>query len=169
MIKFVEYLSIFVAVVLFQVLLFNNIYIGNIMIINISALFIIMLPFKTPGWFVIILSALLGVVMDMFSGLPAINTIANTAVGFMRCTLIPLTLGRGEETLRGVISSNRLSVIRYLTFIVILIFTQNSIIFLLEALSLDNITHLLMRITASSIVSIFFVYLLQLPLYKKER
>ncbi len=169
MIRFLEYTLIFIAVVLSQVLLFNNLYIDNIVIINITALFIIILPFQIPSWIVLFLSALLGVVIDIFSGTPGINTIASVAVGFLRAEFIPLVLGRGEETLRGAISSGRLPLARYLIFIILLILIQNIIVFSLESLSFNNILQLVIRIVSSTFASVVFVYMLQFPLFKKER
>ncbi len=169
MIKFLEHTLILIAVVLLQVLLFDNLYIGSIVIINISALFIVTLPIELAPWKALIISAISGVVLDIFSGTPGIYTISATALGFVRPPLMTLVFGKGDDTLRGVISSNRYPLSKYITFIAMLIALQNIIIFSLETLSFGNMLGTILRILTSTITSVAFVYILQIPLFRKER
>lgn len=166
MIKLFEYTILFAVIVLFQVLLVNNIHIGSFVILNISVLYIILLPLDTSPWLVLILAALIGITIDAISGLAGINTIATTLLGFIRRPMIDLFLGKREETERGVITSHNMGFTRFIIFTLAMILIQNSVIFTLETLSFDNFHLVMLRIIASTIGSTLLVYIFQVPLFR---
>lgn len=169
MIKFFEYALLFILIVLFQVLVINHIHIGSFVILNISILYIILLPLETPSWVILILSALMGVAIDALSGFAGINTIAATLIGFIRKPMINLFLGKREETERGVVTSRNMGFSRFIIFSFTMLLIQNSVIFTLETLTFENFHLLLLRICASTIFSTLLVYIFQIPLFRKTK
>ncbi|MBQ1697989.1 MAG: hypothetical protein II075_08905 [Bacteroidales bacterium] len=75
----------FVIVVLAQVLLINNMNIGSWGITPMFyTLFILVLPFETQKWALLVMSFLLGFTIDVFCDTPGLNAGASTLMAFAR-------------------------------------------------------------------------------------
>jgi rod shape-determining protein MreD len=74
----------FLVLVLVQILIFNNIEIGGYMIPYVYILFILLLPFETPGWITLILAFLLGLIVDIFCESLGLHTAATVFMAFLR-------------------------------------------------------------------------------------
>jgi len=86
---------LFFVLVLLQVLVLNNIQLSGYLNPYLYILFIILLPFETPGWLVLILGFLLGFSIDIFSNTLGINAAATVAMAFARQHLLRSLAPRG--------------------------------------------------------------------------
>ncbi|MEI6123694.1 MAG: rod shape-determining protein MreD [Bacteroidota bacterium] len=73
----------FVALVLLQVLVFNNIEVFSFITPFIYILFIILLPFETPKWLILVSGFLLGLCIDTFSNTGGIHTASTVLIAFI--------------------------------------------------------------------------------------
>ena len=73
----------FFGLVLLQVLVFNNIEVFSFITPFIYILFIILLPFETPRWLILVLGFLLGVCIDIFSNSGGIHTAATVFIAYL--------------------------------------------------------------------------------------
>lgn len=73
----------FVLLVLLQILIFDRLAISSIYIPQVYLLFIILLPFETPKWLLLLLSFALGLCIDLFSYTVGLHTAACTLIGFL--------------------------------------------------------------------------------------
>ncbi|NJK85385.1 MAG: hypothetical protein HC906_04860 [Bacteroidales bacterium] len=55
----------FIILVLLQVFVFNNIHLSGFIVPYIYILFILLLPFETPGWLLLVSAFLLGFSIDV--------------------------------------------------------------------------------------------------------
>ncbi len=165
MIRVIEYCLIFIMIVMLQVLLFDNLHISVYAFVNITALFVVILPLEMEKWAILFLSAFLGVVLDSITGASGVNTITLTFLGYIRPFMVDLFIGKKEENKRGVITAKKVGADRYLIFTFALLLLQNSAIFMLESLSSVAIHITIIRILSTTICSLFFLYLIHLPLY----
>ncbi|MFH1005857.1 MAG: rod shape-determining protein MreD [Bacteroidota bacterium] len=80
----------FFFLVLFQVLILNNI--GLLGYVNpfLYVLFILMLPFTTPNWLILVLAFVLGISIDMFSDTGGIHAAASVMMAYMRPFILKL-------------------------------------------------------------------------------
>jgi rod shape-determining protein MreD len=85
----------FFVLVLLQVLILNNIQLSGYLNPYLYVLFILLLPFETPGWLVLILGFLLGFSIDIFSNTLGINAAATVAMAFARQHLLRRLAPRG--------------------------------------------------------------------------
>ena len=86
---------LFFVLVLLQVLVLNNIQLSGYLNPYIYVLFIIVLPFETPGWLVLILGFLIGFSIDIFSNTLGINAAATVAMAFARHHILRRLAPRG--------------------------------------------------------------------------
>src|SRR5512135_3327450 len=80
----------FIVLVLVQVLLLNKINFLGYLSPYLYVLFILLLPFETPGWALLVLSFLTGLTIDLFSGTPGLHAAASTFTGAVRPLAIKL-------------------------------------------------------------------------------
>jgi len=74
----------FLVLILFQVLIFNNIHVFSYITPFIYILFILLLPFETPLWLMLISGFALGMTMDIFSNTGGIHTAATVFIAYIR-------------------------------------------------------------------------------------
>ena len=74
----------FVVLILAQILIFNNIEINGYLTPYIYILFLILLPFETPGWVILLSGFFLGFIMDIFSETMGMHTAATTLAAYLR-------------------------------------------------------------------------------------
>lgn len=83
----------FIALILVQVFVLNNIRISGYINPYLYVLFILLLPFETPGWLLLISSFFLGLSIDMFTHTPGMHTSASVLMAFLRPGVIRLLSG----------------------------------------------------------------------------
>ena len=67
-----------------QVFLLDHINFGGSVNPYLYVLFILLLPFETPGWLLLMLAFLLGIIIDLFSGTVGMHTAATVLMAFFR-------------------------------------------------------------------------------------
>ena len=159
--RFMEYTLLFVVLVLLQVLLFNNLGISLYVNPLVYVSFVILLPADIRGAWLLLLALLMGVVVDMFSGTPGINTIATLLVAFCRPGLLLLLVGSDDVKELGVPDANHMGTGRFLKYASLLVVLHAAVFFMLEALSWRYFGFTLLRIVLSSLATILFVYFCQ--------
>jgi hypothetical protein len=84
----------FFGLILFQVLILNHISLGGYINPYLYVLFILLLPFETPRWLLLVSAFLLGLGVDIFSDTPGLNAAACVTMAFFRPFVI-LAISRG--------------------------------------------------------------------------
>ena len=157
----------FVVLVLVQVLLINNVQLGGMYSPFIYILFILLLPFETPRYLLMILGFLMGLTIDIFSNTPGIHASATVFVAFLRPGVLMLISSR-ETYEPG--SAPRISMYGFEWFVkyaVILIFAHNFFLFLIEAFTLHGIFHTLLKAIINAFLSIILIVLSQYLVFRK--
>lgn len=152
------YAGIFLTLVLLQVFLFDNIALSVYFHPLIYIAFIIILPLDMRPVWVLLLSALLGLTLDIFTGQAGLNVIATTAVGFMRTAIVGLICGRSMGFDDTIPSLHRFTTKKLIGYIVAMVVVHSIIYFGMESLSVMHIMHTLLRIIISDVVAIFIVW-----------
>lgn len=92
--KTVRYIIIFITAVLLQVLLFDNLNLSPYVFPLVYTAFILWLPMNISHAALILYSLILGVSVDLLSGIPGLNTIASLASGFIRPVAINISVSK---------------------------------------------------------------------------
>ena len=157
----------FFVLVLIQVLLLNNIHLSGFINPYIYILFILLLPFETPGWLLIIIGFVTGFTIDIFSGTLGMHASATTLAAFVRpfvLNIISPREGYESRTLPTLRYYDMLWIIRYS---VIIILIHHSSLFFIEVFRFSGFFYTLLRIILSSIFTFGLVIISHLLFYKK--
>lgn len=148
----IEYIVFFVVVVLLQALLFDNMMFSGLVVPLYYVVFVLLLPVKMERLWLLVLGVVMGMTMDVSMGTAGLNTIATTAVAFLRPLAMNISMGKDavHESIPygGAVSSNS-----FVTYAAMLIFIHNSLFFGFESLG-SHFFYTLGRIVASSAVTL---------------
>src|SRR6056297_1010500 len=74
----------FIVILLVQVLLLDNVLLGGYLNPYFYVLFILLMPFETPRWVLLVAGFFLGLSVDLFTNTLGMHTAATVLVAFMR-------------------------------------------------------------------------------------
>ena len=158
----------FVVLVLFQVLVINHIRLGGYVHPYIYLVFIMLLPFSTPKWQLLVLGFALGLSVDLFTGTPGLHAGATTLMAFCRPSIIKIV--SGNQKFENIQEPNlgQLGGIWFLRYALCLVLVHHFALFLLESFSFRLIGQVLLRILLSVPVSVFLI-MMTLYIFKSEK
>ncbi len=144
---------------LLQVLVLSNLNLSTFITPNIFPLFVLLLPFSTPRWLLIILSFAAGLTLDVLLGSIGMNAAACLLIGYLRPFLISLITPKGTEfeSNPNIYAQGFTWFFIYLTTSVLI---HHSFYLLVESGTFYNLFLLTVRIVASSIFSILLMFML---------
>lgn len=148
----IEYIIFFVVVVLLQALLFDNLMFSGLVIPLYYVAFVVLLPVKIGRLWLLLLGALLGVIMDVSMGTAGLNTIATTAIAFLRPVIINLSMGK-DVAHESIPYGGTISARSFLTYGAILIGVHGALFFGFESLG-SHLLYTLCRVVVSSAVTL---------------
>ena len=156
--RYLSYIGMFIGVVLLQIFLLDNISLGIYFHPLIYVAFVIILPLDMRPVWVLLLSAVLGLTMDMMTGMCGLNVIATTATGFARSLIIGFTSGLNTGVDDTIPALYRLPQKNLLTYIIMMILLHSAIYFIMESLSMAHLFHTLLRVIVSDVFSVIIVW-----------
>jgi len=159
----------FIVLFLLQVLILNNIQLSGYINPYLYVLFILMLPFQTPRWALLISAFFMGLSIDMFTHTPGLHAAASTFMAFSRPGLINM-LSSNKEIEPG--SNPDIRVFGFAWFMAyasILVFLHHLVLFYLEVFRFSDFFMTMSRVLISSVVTIFLILLIQLLFYGHKK
>lgn len=157
----------FIFLILLQVWVLNNINLGGFINPYLYILFILLLPFETPGWFVLILSFFLGLTVDMFTDTLGMHASASVFMGFLRSFVLQSISPRdGYET--G--TAPRISyygLFWFFKYSLLLVFLHHLFLFTVEVFNFGTFHLVLLRTILSTIFSSTLILLSQYLIFRK--
>jgi hypothetical protein len=159
----------FVAVLLIQALVINNITIGSYVYPAFYVYFILLLPFETVGWVLLISAFFMGLGVDYFSNSLGLNAAAAVFMAFCRPVVIRL-LKANKEWEPGLSPGFKdAGVGWFFIYALVLILLHHSFLFFVEAFGFDSFEQTFHRILYSSIATLVLVLLAQIIFLKREK
>lgn len=163
---FGKYVVMFIVLVLVQVLILNNIQISGLINPYVYILFVMLLPFNIPGYFLLGFSFLIGITIDIFGNTPGIHAGATVLLGFLRPSLAHLVSTR-ELIEKGTTPNMiQLGFANFIKYTVISVLIHHMILFFAETFSFGDILETLLRWILSSILSIIIILGSQFIIFK---
>ncbi|MBR3493314.1 MAG: rod shape-determining protein MreD [Bacteroidales bacterium] len=158
----------FVVLVLLQVLVINHIRLGGYVHPYIYMIFIMLLPFSTPKWQLLVLGFALGLTVDLFTGTLGLHAGATTLMAFCRPSIIKLV--SGNQKFENITEPNlgQLGGIWFFRYALCMVFIHHLALFFLESFSFRLIGQVMLRILLSVPVSIFLIMMI-LFIFKTEK
>jgi len=151
----------FILLVLLQVVLLNRINFYGYLNPFVYILFILLLPFETPGWLLLLISFVTGLTIDVFSGTPGLHTAATLLAGFTRPTVIKLVGERDEYNASMYPSLQNMGLKWFMTYTFILVFLHHTVLNFLDVFSFAEFFRTLLRIIISTIFTVLFIIMIE--------
>jgi len=161
----------FSVIVLLQVLILNKITLRwwseptgfPVFIPFIYPLFLLLLPFETPVWALLLAGFVLGTTIDSFSNTAGMHACATVLIAYLRTNVLSALLPRNLSEYSGLQPSTKnMGWMPFLVYSGFLIILHHLLFFSVELWNLSNLSQLFMKTAASTITSMLFiiVYLL---------
>ena len=152
----IEYILFFVAVVLLQALLFDNLLFSGLVVPLYYVVFVILLPVKMERLWLLLLGVVMGVVMDVSMGTAGLNTIATTAVAFVRPWIMQITIGK-DVAHESIPYGGAIDDKSFLLYAALLVVAHQILFFGFESLG-SHLLFTLGKIILSSVVTVILVW-----------
>ena len=151
----------FVVLFFLQVLVINHLQISSLVTPFIYVLAILLLPFNTPRWLLLVSAFVYGFFLDMFGGTPGLNMASALMIAFIRPLLLEkITFGREYDETDSP-SIRTLGLDWFLAYASVMIVIHHATFFLLETFRFTELLTTFLRIFYSSVVTILMVVLWQ--------
>jgi rod shape-determining protein MreD len=157
----------FVILLLLQVMVLNNIQISGYVIPYVYVLFILLLPFETPGWLLLLSGFALGLSVDMFAHTLGMHTAATVFMAFLRLHILQAIAPRDGYEAGSFPRIFYYGFNWFLKYTLILVFAHHFVLFFIEVFRVSDFFSTLIRVILSSILSVFLIILSQYFIFRK--
>ena len=146
----------FIFVIFIQVLILNNIQVSSYLNSYIYVLFVLLLPFETPKWLLLLLGFGTGLTMDMFSDTAGVHAAATTLMAFSRSGILKIISSRKdyEQGMKPILKD--LGFRWFFNYSLVMVSIHHFTLFLLEVFRITEVFNILLR----SAISISFTMVL---------
>jgi len=153
----INLIILFILLVFLQVWLFDNIHLFGIATPLLYIYFLIKIPIRTNRNVIILLSALLGFIIDIFGSTLGLNMLVMVICGFLRYYLIRLFAPRDipDDSIPSFYTFGKYLFLRYAGTITLI---QIFLLFSIESLSLFNPLLLFLRIIGSFTLTFLLIF-----------
>lgn len=164
-----RYIFNFFFLILVQVLVLNNIQFSGFVNPYLYVLFIITLPFETPGWLLLLLAFACGLSVDVFSNTMGMHASATVFMAFMRPYVLRAFAPRDDYQPGSLPTMSFYGAAWFLRYALILVFVHHLFLFYVEVFSLTHFFSTLWRVFASVGFTMMLIFVSQLFSRGKNR
>jgi rod shape-determining protein MreD len=157
----------FIVVVLFQVLVMDNVMINGYMIPYVYLLFILLMPFETPRWLLLLAGFGLGLTMDLFSNTLGMHTAATVLAAFVRSYMLDLLAPHDGYESESFPRIHYYGLLWFLKYTLVIVAIHHLALFYLEVFQLKEFFSTLLRVILSSFLSASSIVLSQYFVFRK--
>ncbi len=161
----------FCIIVLLQVLILNKITLRwwnepsgfPIFIPYVYPLFILLLPFETPVWALLIMGFILGTTVDTFMNTAGMHACATILMAYLRTNVLSALLPRNLSEYANLHPSIKtMGWMPFLVYSAFLVIIHHLVFFTIELWNFSNLGFLMLKVGAATVTSMLFiiVYLL---------
>ncbi len=154
-----RYSGAFIVLIVLQLIIFNNIEFSGYVNPYVYVMFILILPFSIPSWFLLLLAFFTGLVIDLFSGTLGVHAFATVMAGFVRPLILTLNITSEVNDPDMSPSLYRNGLRWFLFYTVTVVFVHHLSLFLVEIFTFSNFLHTMVRVLLSTAVTTFFIML----------
>lgn len=153
LINYLHKIGWFIGLVLLQVLILNNVHIAGYATPFLYIYLILKFESDTPRNALMLWAFFLGLAVDVFSDTPGMNAAATVLLAFLRPTFLRLFVPR--DTLDTLVPAIRtMGILPFLKYLVVSVLIHHSLLLTLEFFSFAHIGTLLLRIAASTLLTV---------------
>jgi rod shape-determining protein MreD len=157
----------FVLVILIQVLVFNNIQLNGYINPYFYVIFILLLPFETPNWALLVMAFFLGISIDVFVNTPGMHASASVLIAFLRPYVLRVLAPRDSYELGTFPRLYYYGFGWFLRYSLILVVIHHLFLFYIEIFRFSDFFTTLSRSLISSAFTIILIILSQFVIFRK--
>lgn len=159
----------FVFLVFLQVIILDNVRISGYINPYLYVMFILMLPFETPKWALLVVSFLLGFFVDLFSGTGGIHASACVFIAFLRPNVIKMVSARQdyEPGTRPLLRD--LGFKWFFSYALVLVLAHHMVLFYMEVFSFSEFFMTFFRAMLSAVFTLTLIIISQYLIHKKNK
>jgi cell shape-determining protein MreD len=166
---FLKNIGRFVFLILFQVLILNNIQFSGYINPYFYIYFILLLPFETPRWLLLLSAFLLGISLDAFTNTLGLNAAACVLMAFVRPFVIT-AISTGTEFMIGHSPSLKNQGVKWFAYYsIILVLVHHFALFYLEIFRFTEFFQTLLRVLLSSFFTLIIVFIAEYLTYPTKK
>jgi rod shape-determining protein MreD len=158
----------FILLVLVQVLIIKNLELGRFINPFLYVLFIIILPFETPKWLLLLSGFVLGITIDMFYDTAGMHAAACVAMAYVRPGILKLFSPRDGYEIGTQPTIQYLGIPWFLSYSGILIVLHHLVLFYIEIFRFSELLSTFLRVIISSVFTLLLVVFSQYLFYRKK-
>jgi rod shape-determining protein MreD len=151
----------FLFLVLIQVLILNNIQLSGYLNPFLYILFILMLPFQTPKWLVLVLAFVIGISIDMFSDTGGMHAAATVFMAFLRQPILKLISPRDGYEAGQQPTIQQFGLGWFFSYAGILVLIHHLVLFYMEAFHFTGFFSTFLRVVLSSFFTLTLIFVSQ--------
>ena len=129
---------------------------------------ILMLPFETPRWMVMVVGFFVGLLMDYFSGPLGLHTSACVFLGFMQTVIQKLLAPREGYDLTQRPTVHRMGLAWYVTYAGVLTLAHHSWFFFMEVFRFTDFLYQVFHILLSTLATLVLMTIGQYLIYNSK-
>ncbi len=167
MIELVKNIIRFIFLLLLQVVVLNNVDISIFLHPMIIVLFLILLPFNTPKWILLISTFLMGITLDLFMNTPGIISFTFVFLAYLRPVFLRILQTREGYVIGSVPGVRDLGWNWFFQYSTIMTFVFHFTYFMILGISQENFLIIVWKTIVSTLFTLLIIYLLQLFSIKK--
>lgn len=157
----------FIILVLIQVLVFDNIMLNGFFNPYIYILFILLMPFETPRWLLLLAGFLMGLSIDLFSNTLGMHTAATVLIAFVRPWVLGILAPRDGYESDTYPRIHYYSLRWFAAYALIITFLHHLTLFYIEVFQFHDFFSTLLRVFLSTLLSTSTIILSQYFIFRK--
>jgi rod shape-determining protein MreD len=161
-------ISRFFLLILLQVLVFDNMHLNGYINPYIYVLFILLLPFETPQWLLLISAFMLGFGVDLFSDTMGMHTAACVFMAFCRPVVLRMVSSSKDYEVGITPGISDLGFNWFIKYTIVLVLLHHFAYFYLEVFTLHEFLYTFGRVVLSTVSTVLFIIIGQYLFYSKK-
>lgn len=156
--EIIRFAILFVVLVLCQAVVFNHICLFGMAVPLVFIYFILKLPVTLGVNWVLTLSFILGITIDLFTNTQGMNALACTLIGVIRLPVLRLYVPRQDDITNPVPSVGSLGAAVFLKYAATMVTLYCILFFTIEAFAFFDFIKLLIRIAGSAALTVVIIF-----------
>jgi hypothetical protein len=132
-------------------------------------LFVLILPFETPRWLLLVFASIQGLSIDLFSNTPGMHMAATVFLAFLRPFVLAGISPRDNYELGTLPLPSFYGFGWFFKYAAVLVIVHHLSFFLIEAMSLSSILWIIIKTVFSSVFTLLIMGITLLFSYQKKR
>ncbi|MBN2166492.1 MAG: rod shape-determining protein MreD [Marinilabiliaceae bacterium] len=157
-----KYVFNLIILVLIQVLIINNIPLSWFINPFIYISFIITLPLFIPGWFLLILGFVTGLIIDISCNTPGMHTSATLVMSFIRPYFLNSIIPREDHQSTAQPVPSVFGMGWFMKYALVMTLSHHLVLFFIEEFSFSNFFSTLFKVVLSSVISLLLIFIVQM-------